>query len=99
MPSVAFGWAVEMDGRIVRILFDGQPGPQEVVCRHPRTWGWVLYSQGTCWTSWEMPECRENMCSDPCSGRNPYAGCRRRCSVTSERPQCSVGIFLETLLD
>jgi hypothetical protein len=55
--SVSFSWALEMEGRMVRLLFNGQPGPQEVVCRHPATWGWVLYSQGTCWTSWEMPPC------------------------------------------
>ena len=40
---------------LVQILFNGSPGPQEVVCRHPSNWGWVLYSQGTCGTSFEMP--------------------------------------------
>ena len=30
---------------MVQILFNGQPGPQEVACRHPVNWGWVLYSQ------------------------------------------------------
>ena len=54
------GWSeaqLTADGRVVQLLFDGRPGPQEVVCRHPGTWGWVLYSQGTVWTSWEMPRC------------------------------------------
>ena len=48
---------VELDGSLVQIYFRGQPGPQEIVCRHPLTWGWILYSQGTCWTSWPMPPC------------------------------------------
>lgn len=64
-------WALEMGGvnmqgdpsgqtgRVVRILFDdaAASGPQEIVCRHPTNWGWVLYSQGTCWSSWPMPRC------------------------------------------
>ena len=57
-----------MEGRLIRLLFNGRPGPQEVVCRHPGNWGWVLYSQGTCWTSFAMPprEAGETgECADP----------------------------------
>ena len=42
---------------MVHMLLDSErrQGPHEVVCRHPKNWGFVLYSQGTCWTSWPMP--------------------------------------------
>ena len=65
LTEAMVGWETEMEGRLVRILFNGQHGPQELVCRHPTTWGWVLYSQGTCWTSWAMPKCEAGQCSDP----------------------------------
>ena len=58
--NVSLGWELRplpTNGCIVQIFFNGRPGPQEVVCRHPHTWGWVLHSQGTCWTSWTMPRC------------------------------------------
>ena len=48
-------WSMEMGGQVVRIRFNGRNGPQEIVCRHPDSWGWVLYSQSTLWTSWTMP--------------------------------------------
>ena len=50
-------WAIEHDGAVIRILFGAQRGPQEMVCRHPVHGGWVLYSMGSVWTSWEMPAC------------------------------------------
>jgi hypothetical protein len=63
------GWVTSMEGRVVQLLFDGHGGPQELVCRHPVFWGWVLYSAGSCWTSWTMPACTEvdgeHMSSDP----------------------------------
>ena len=65
MHDGSIGYQLEGGGCVVSILFHGQHGPQEVVCRHPKTWGWVLYSQGTCWISWPMPPCREGQCSDP----------------------------------
>lgn len=61
----SIGYELDELGSIVTILFYGQHGPQEVVCRHPETWGWVLYSQGTCWTSWPMPPCVAGQCCDP----------------------------------
>ena len=33
----------------------GREGPQEIVSRHPVHGGWILYSQGTLWTSWLIP--------------------------------------------
>eukprot|EP00621_Florenciella_sp_RCC1693_P012823 CAMPEP_0182539918 /NCGR_PEP_ID=MMETSP1323-20130603/26203_1 /TAXON_ID=236787 /ORGANISM="Florenciella parvula, Strain RCC1693" /LENGTH=70 /DNA_ID=CAMNT_0024750527 /DNA_START=1 /DNA_END=213 /DNA_ORIENTATION=+ len=33
----------------------GQGGPQEIVSRHPTTWGWIMFSQGTVWTTWPNP--------------------------------------------
>ena len=69
MRNTSLGWKLHMDGRVVQLLFDGHSGPQELVCRHPVTWGWVLYSSGSCWTSWTMPACTEvdgeKMSSDP----------------------------------
>lgn len=69
MRNASLGWALSMEGRVVQLLFDGNSGPQELVCRHPVTWGWVLYSGGSCWTSWTMPACTEvdgeKMSSDP----------------------------------
>ena len=53
--KTVLGWALEMGGEVVQLSFHGRNGPQEIVTRHPTNWGWVLYSQGTCWTSWEMP--------------------------------------------
>jgi hypothetical protein len=50
-------WAMENGGAVIRILFGAQRGPQEMVCRHPVHGGWVLYSMGSVWTSWEMPRC------------------------------------------
>ena len=38
-----------------RLIIAGQRGPQEVVSRHPENWGWILFSQGSLWTSFEMP--------------------------------------------
>ena len=73
LSEQGLGWRLD-EGRIVSLLFNGHPGPQEIVCRHPRTWGWVLYSQGTCWTSWPMPAMEKDVsggcpapgrCSDP----------------------------------
>ena len=63
--DMAMDWSLELNGSLVQIFFHGQPGPQEIVCRHPINWGWVLYSQGTCWTSWPMPPCRDGACADP----------------------------------
>ena len=69
MRNATLGWELHMDGRVVQLLFSGHGGPQELVCRHPTSWGWVLYSGGTCWTSWPMPPCAEvdgrRACSDP----------------------------------
>lgn len=69
MSDATLGWELQMNGSLVQILFDGQSGPQEVVCRHPN-WGWVFYSGGTCWTSWPMPaytveQDGEKVMSDP----------------------------------
>ena len=50
-------WELEHDGAVIRILFGAQRGPQEIVCRHPVHGGWILYSMGSVWTSWEMPPC------------------------------------------
>ena len=70
MSEQGLGWRLD-EGRIVNLLFNGHPGPQEIVCRHPRTWGWVLYSQGTCWTSWPMPALEKVVSGglDPVPGR------------------------------
>ena len=65
MRGAVLSWELAMGGRIIQLLFNGQIGPQEVVCRHPINLGWVLYSQGTCWTSWEMPEVKDGECADP----------------------------------
>ena len=65
METAILGWSLEGHGLMVQMSFNGQEGPKELVCRHPTNWGWVLYSQGTCWTSWEMPPCRDRMCTDP----------------------------------
>ena len=69
MSIESLGWQLLMEGRVVQMVMDGYGGPQELVCRHPVTWGWILYSGGTCWTSWPMPACEEvegvKMCSDP----------------------------------
>mmetsp|Transcript_23330 Transcript_23330/g.52625 ORF Transcript_23330/g.52625 Transcript_23330/m.52625 type:complete len:109 (+) Transcript_23330:750-1076(+) len=54
-PMNEMTWELELEGRIVRLCIMGQDGPQEIVSRHPETWGWVLYSQGSVWTSWPMP--------------------------------------------
>ena len=59
------GWQIEHGGNIVTLLFSGQPGPNELVCRHPQHWGWILYSQGTVWTSWKMPGLENGVCKDP----------------------------------
>jgi hypothetical protein len=77
-PFVAMGmlvpssleWDLTHEGRVVQLVIGEMGGPQELVCRHPKTWGWVLYSQATCWTSWEMPPCEvwpdgERTSSDP----------------------------------
>ena len=47
--NTSLAWTVAMDGRVVQLLFNENQGPQELVCRHPSNWGWVLYSQATCW--------------------------------------------------
>ena len=70
LGPLGMGWELQMEGRVVQLLFDGHSGPQELVCRHPVTWGWVLYSGGSCWTSWTMParttvDGAEVTCSDP----------------------------------
>mmetsp|Transcript_17220 Transcript_17220/g.34514 ORF Transcript_17220/g.34514 Transcript_17220/m.34514 type:complete len:335 (-) Transcript_17220:20-1024(-) len=52
-PSMTVNWNLVQDQRVVNLLFSGQAGPQEVIARHPGNWGWVLFSRGTCWTSWE----------------------------------------------
>ena len=44
----------------MRLIIMGRDGPIEVVSRHPETWGWVLFSQGTVWTSWTMPSQEDN---------------------------------------
>ena len=86
------GWELEAEGRLVRLLFHEpgsdvpQAGPQELVCRHPLQWGWVLYSEGTCWTSFAMPACLgtgESMhCSDPLLREE--ALCRLPCELERE---------------
>ena len=65
MQNPSLGWELDLDGRLVQLLFNGHAGPQELVCRHPENWGWVLYSGGTVWASWEMPKCLDGRCSDP----------------------------------
>lgn len=64
-------------GRVIDLLIHGHPGPEELVCRHPRTWGWVLYSQGTCWTSWPMPKCEV---VDECDSEGGLTRGVKRCS-------------------
>jgi hypothetical protein len=49
------GWALAHGGRAVELSMHGRSMVQECATRHPRTWGWVLYSQGSVWTSWPMP--------------------------------------------
>ena len=69
----SLGWEMHNGGRVVQLVFDAvdgsRGGPQEIVCRHPVTWGWILQSGGTCWTSWPMPACVEvegkRQCSAP----------------------------------
>ena len=46
-------WRLTHFNRVVQLSFSGQDGPQEIVSRHPN-WGWVLFSQGTVWTSFEV---------------------------------------------
>ena len=81
LPDGGLGWELEMGGAIVKILFHGQPGPQELVCRHPTTWGWVPYPQGlpTGHLAHRNPE---PMASEPqpryCT-RRAHAGHRGRC--------------------
>ena len=53
-------WRLEHEGAAVRLIIMGRDGPIEVVSRHPETWGWVLFSQGTVWTSWTMPSQEDN---------------------------------------
>jgi len=43
----SLGWELIFDGCVVQLMMDGHGGPQEFVCRHPLTWGWILYSGGT----------------------------------------------------
>ena len=71
MRDLTLGWEL-LDGCVVQLLLGSGPpsgGPQEIVCRHPDTWGWILYSGGTVWTSWPMPPCinveGKLVCSDP----------------------------------
>lgn len=57
MPNIpdSVGWRLEHDGAYVQLVMMGHDGPREVVSRHRGTWGWILFSNGSCWTSWEMP--------------------------------------------
>ena len=68
MRDLTLGWEL-LDGCVVQLLLGSSGGPQEIVCRHPDTWGWILYSGGTVWTSWPMPPCinveGKLVCSDP----------------------------------
>ena len=43
----SLGWELIFEGCVVQLMMDGHGGPQEFVCRHPLTWGWILYSGGT----------------------------------------------------
>ncbi|GMI04503.1 hypothetical protein TrVE_jg11778 [Triparma verrucosa] len=61
-PFVQMGMTEQMDSmswglinmnRQVQMFFAGQRGPIEVIARHPITWGWVLFSEATVWSSWE----------------------------------------------
>jgi hypothetical protein len=91
MPATATG---DGGGCVVQLLFNGQPGPEEIVCRHPTTWGWVLYSGGSVWTSWEMPvrvrdsECLHAgkstvwACSDPLLREEALMGLPSACGWT-----------------
>ena len=45
--NTSLAWCSSMDGRVVQLLFNENQGPQELVCRHPFNWGWVLHSQAT----------------------------------------------------
>lgn len=67
MPNeTTYLWNFEYEGRVVRLLFEGATGPQEIVSRHPINNGWVFYSIGTVWTSWPMPKRgSDGMCVDP----------------------------------
>ena len=88
-PTGSLGWQLEVDGRVVRLLFNngaGQ-GPQELVCRHPTTWGWVLYSQGTCWTSWPMPPCKSGVGEPVVLGDSDQEAVRLGCSDPLLREQ------------
>lgn len=47
-------WRFERDQRIVQLSFAGANyGPNELIARHPKTWGFILLSQATVWSSWE----------------------------------------------
>jgi hypothetical protein len=43
----SLGWELTFEGCVVQLMMHGDGGPQEFVCRHPLTWGWILYSGGT----------------------------------------------------
>jgi len=49
-------WRLLDGGPCLQLEFNGSDGPQEFVSRHPKNWGWILMSGGTCWTSWPMPK-------------------------------------------
>mmetsp|Transcript_54892 Transcript_54892/g.108943 ORF Transcript_54892/g.108943 Transcript_54892/m.108943 type:complete len:372 (-) Transcript_54892:255-1370(-) len=48
-------WRLEHGGGLIRLMISSRDGPCEVVSRHPETWGFILFSQATVWTSWPMP--------------------------------------------
>lgn len=54
------GWALAFGGKAVELSMHGRTMVQECTTRHPTTWGWVLYSQGSVWTSWPMPSRADN---------------------------------------
>lgn len=53
-------WRLVDGGSCLQLEFNGSDGPQEYISRHPKNWGWLLMSGGTCWTSWPMPKCGED---------------------------------------